>query len=498
MSDASHPHSLNFLRRFFQGGALFASAFLTLAACHAPRAESAEGPTLENTQPVDIPEPSPNPDLSEPVPPGEHAEPPIDDFDLFEDEYENQEVPGIPFDQASLDERVAFIVPKVEELRGQDFNRHVPAAMQTPGQFIEFAMAEFESEYGMDSFEATSEAYRLLGLIEPELNLLETTLDLLRTQVGGYYDPKTKRFYMMNSFNQGAMADIILAHELTHALDDQRYDLQAMFAVAKGNADYEFAVRAVVEGSGTSLMNLFAIQGVMKGWLTLDAASMNAMMAEQAESMQDAPPYLIITLALPYLEGNKLLTRKADTMVAAMAVPDPEDLKASFLSPPKSSEQVLHFEKYWDADQLDEPTILDLPDLSHELGDGWVLEDKNVLGELGCFIMTARQLPDLASAQGQIAGRWTNDAATGWDGDLYQSYLGPDGQRLLHWTSVWDTPDDAKEFAEALEERLSIENGFLKSVARSGQVVRVAFANDKCSKSALAANAEIPKFELTR
>jgi hypothetical protein len=407
---------------------------------------------------------------------------PDDGFDLFEDEDANSSNPGVPFDQASLDARVAEILPRVEELRGMKFRHAVPAGLQSPDQFIEFAIADFDAEYGLDAFAATSEAYRLLGLIEPDMDLFETTMNLLREQVGGYYDPKTKRFYMIDSFKQGAMADIILAHELTHALDDQHYDLQKIMQPAKTNADTEFAIRAVVEGSGTSLMNLFAIQGMMQGWLKLDAAEMMAMMGEQAESMREAPPYLIMTLALPYLEGNKLLTRQSETMASAMAVPTAEDLAAAFENPPLSSEQVLHFEKYWDPAQLDEPTALDLPDLSSGFGEGWKLQDRNVLGELGCFVLTAESLPDLSTAEGQMAGTWTNQAATGWDGDLYQSYLGPDGQRILLWVSFWDSALDAEEFFEAYEQMGARQNQYLNSIKLHGAYVIASY----CSETGLA------------
>jgi hypothetical protein len=142
---------------------------------------------------------------------------PDDGFDLYEDEEADSSTPGVPFDQESLDARVAEILPRVEKLRGMKFRHAVPAGLKSRDDFIEFAIADFEEEYGLEAIAATSEAYRLLGLIEPDMDLFKTTMDLLRAQVGGYYDPKTKRFYMIDTFKQGAMADIILAHELTHA-----------------------------------------------------------------------------------------------------------------------------------------------------------------------------------------------------------------------------------------------------------------------------------------
>lgn len=370
-------------------------------------------------------------------------EPEEEGFDIFAEEEIDM---GEPFTQEILDQRVAEILPRVEELRGWKFKHQVPAAMQSVDEFMEFAMAEFEREYGLEKFKAISEAYRMLGLIDPDLDLLETYAELLRSQVGGYYDPATKRFYMIDTFGQGALADIILAHELTHALDDQHFDLQKVMGPAGENSDREFAVRAVVEGSGTSLMNIYTVRGAIEQWFVLDPVAMAKMMEAQAGSLEDAPPFLIMTLALPYLEGNKFLTRKDDVLQASMAVPGDLELRLAFAAPPTSSEQVLHFEKYWDLKQLDQPTPIELPDLSAVAGNGWKIEDSNVLGELGAFVVTAKHLPDLASATDQLTAKWTNDAASGWDGDRYQSYAGPDGQRVMHWVSLWDSDDEATEF----------------------------------------------------
>jgi len=356
------------------------------------------------------------------------------------------------FDQKNLQEMVDSILPEVARLRGRKFKHPVPAGVQTPDGFMEYAQGEFEEE-GLDKIRALGVAYGLLGLMEPGRDLHKTISDLLRGQVGGYYDPKTKKFYMISTFNKGIMAEIIMSHELTHALDDQYYDLQKMVDKVKDDSDREFAVRAVVEGSGTSLMSLYAIKVLparMGSMGAEEAAEMQKMMAEQTESLADVPPYLVITLALPYLEGNKFLVRNSSTLKAMSMVPSNDDLDRAFRHPPLSSEQILHFEKYWDPARRDDPTTVRLPDLSKELGDGWEMATSDTLGELGAFFLTADSIPDMASAAGQISGVFTNKASSGWDGDLFQLYRGPDDAALVVWASVWDTRKDRDEFAKAL------------------------------------------------
>lgn len=442
---------------------------LPLVACAAP--ESYDGEELPELHGAEVQSAEPAP--AEPQTNGRFQLDP--DFDIFEDDAETGPT-GVPFTQEVLEQRVAEIAPRVSQMRNMPWLGPVPAGLQSADDFIEFAIADFEQEYGMENFRAMAEAYRLLGLIDPEIDLFDTTMELLRGQVGGYYDPRTKKFYMIDSYTQGALADIILAHELTHALDDQHFDLQALMSDAT-TADEEFAVRAVVEGSGTSLMNLYAVQGALAGWLELDPAAMTAEMAGQAESMEGAPPYLIMTLALPYLEGNKLLTRQDNLLAASMAQPTDADLRALFANPPRSSEQVLHIEKYWDPEQADEPVPVELDALIDRFGDDWELQHTDVLGELACFVATAESLPDLTTATGQLAGKWTNAAATGWGGDRYISMAGPDGARVLVWHTLWDSPEDAVEFEAALRSKAAATNSFFHSMSRNGISVRVIYAN---------------------
>lgn len=198
---------------------LLALVLLSLAACHAPGSR---------TEPAPEPSPEPQGESAAPESGGFQLDP---DFDIFEDDEEEVNL-GAPFTQEILDARVAEIAPRVAQMRKMEWLHEVPAGLQSADDFIEFAIEDFEQEYGMETFQAMADAYRLLGLIDPEVDLFDTTMELLRSQVGGYYDPRTKRFYMIDSYRQGATADIILAHELTHALDDQHFDLQSMMEAA--------------------------------------------------------------------------------------------------------------------------------------------------------------------------------------------------------------------------------------------------------------------------
>ncbi len=435
------------------------------------------------------------------------------------------------FDQEALDAKVAEILPRVEELRGWKFDHSVPAGVNTPDEFLEFASAEYESEYGAEKMKAITDAYIMFGLFDEGQDLLEVSMELLRGQVGGYYDPKTKKFYMMSTFNQGGLADIIMAHELTHALDDQRFHLDEMFAEAMDlNDDAVFALRAVVEGSGTSLMNLYTMQGMLAGYLKMEPAEMMEMMEGASESLEGAPPFLIMTMALPYLEGNKFLVKQSSILAAATMTPKNDDLDQAFNNPPVSSEQVLHPEKYWDADKLDLPVEIKHPDYLAVLpgvqtnytalgggvifaiilmlvlirknpslaglacassliiaviqarGDSWEIMEQNTLGEIGCFILTADELPNMATAEGQMA-TMTNEAASGWGGDSYTLLKAPNGGQLMVWATVWDSPEDCGEFSSEFH-MMNDENKFMVNVDEYESAVVVAYADELAAEYA--------------
>jgi hypothetical protein len=383
------------------------------------------------------------------------------------------------FGQDELQAAVDRILPRVEEIRGWTFSSAVPAGVQSTDEFMEFAMKEFEEEYGIETFRARGQAYGLLGLVSPKEDFLETFLELLRGQVGGYYDPKRKTFYMIDAFNKGALADIIMAHELTHALDDQRFDLAAMAKKVKGNSDAEFAMRSVVEGSGTSLMNLYTLKGAKEGWLDMAEMARQSMEMQQnqAAALQKSPQFLVITLALPYLEGNKFLAKTSNFMKAMQIKPTHEDLDMAFKNPPRSSEQVLHPEKYWDPDKLDEPIPTQAEDVSATLGEGWASVDSDVLGELGCFVMTVNKIPNLGTLAGMAAPRVTS-ASAGWGGDEYRYFRHKDEGRALLWQVDWDTRKDAEEFLEALHGKQKT-NSFFHSATQKGNRITAWFGDSK-------------------
>ncbi len=107
-----------------------------------------------------------------------------------------------------------------------------------------------------------------------------------------------------------------------------------------------------------------------------------------------------------------------------------------YIDVPKSTEQIIHPEKYVAKEQPQEVTI---PDLKNSLGDSWSQLDSNVLGELYMKIYL-EAFVDSATA---------TKASEGWGGDRYVFYEDANKRDLLALRSTWDTPQDAQEFFDA-------------------------------------------------
>ena len=118
---------------------------------------------------------------------------------------------------------------------------------------------------------------------------------------------------------------------------------------------------------------------------------------------------------------------------------------------PQSSEQILHPEKFWDPDQRDEPTTVEPFDAKSVVGKKWKRVGSGTLGELVIGVMVDVPSPSGLGAMSMPDGAdWTNEAATGWDGDRWELWRRKDSILVL-LSTVWDSPQDAEEFANALD-----------------------------------------------
>lgn len=341
----------------------------------------------------------------------------------------------------TIDALVARLSKEVEQLRGRRFLR--PVAVKRIGDAA--ARAHFEARtletWPAEKIAADNLAYQALGLLPAGHDLLKSLLDLLEEQATGFYDPKTDTFFLLEDATDASLPAVIV-HELTHALDDQHFGLDQALDALKHDDDASSAYAAVVEGSGSLVMSAWLLAEIKSG--RMSAAAMAGLVnaeAARGASLRAAPALVQRSLLGPYVLGQAFLQR-GDPMALIRGVVA-ADIDAAFLRPPRSTEQVLHPEKYWQ--QAEEPVAVDLGDLSSHLGPDARRRGQGRLGEMLVALLTRGPAFDPLSPAAADPRRWTTPGARGWAGDQYQLYETADGPVTL-LTTVWDSEEEAIEF----------------------------------------------------
>lgn len=276
-----------------------------------------------------------------------------------------------------------------------------------------------------------------LEVIPQDLDLVKMIQSLLDEQVGGLYDPESKRLFVREGFDieGSALARTILAHEICHALQDQTYDLRKMGIESQENDDLALSISTLAEGDATLLMNEYVVAHEVGNFLR-DLPQ--ALLMDQS-ALNNAPHFFRQQLLFPYIQGQAFLQ-------TALKRGAGERVRL-FTSPPGSTEEVLHPEKYFGTRETAPPlALLDKegkgawkPGIP-QAPEGFKRLRVNTMGEFGIRAL----LEDRLGAG--IAG----DAAAGWGNDAYAVYGRDQKAWWFCWETAWDTDSDAKEFQQAM------------------------------------------------
>jgi hypothetical protein len=345
---------------------------------------------------------------------------------------------------------VAVVARRVERIRDLHFRRLPPARRVSPAQAERAGLADFDRSYPAARRRADEALLERLGALPPGADLRREIGSAFREQVGGYYDPRTKRLAVVSGpASQGAVGDIVLAHELTHALEDQRYGLDEPGSQAAID-DRSLANSALVEGTATSVMLDYARRFLDPGQALSDLLPA----ALQSSRSAKLPRYLQDSLMFPY-DGGLAFVNALNARLRGWALVD----YALRRRRPASTEQMLHPEKY-----LADERPLPVP-AAPAPGRGWQPVRDGTFGEFD----TAELL--------RIAGaRHAADAAAGWGGGRYTLWRrGRSVALALTWR--WDTRRDARQAAAALAtyRRFAARRGPV-ALASHGDVTALGFA----------------------
>lgn len=341
---------------------------------------------------------------------------------------------------ANLSEEILADMEKIQadviDLRGLNPAGEFSREILTVEELSERVNNEFFAEYTPEEAVDDARVLALLGLLEPDFDLISLFKELYSEQVLGYYDDDTGEMVIVGSDEFKGPEKLTYAHEYAHALQDENFDFDEGLGfnddACEEDSERCGAIRALIEGEAT----LIELQWFLNYATIRDQREIAAYYADlDFSGYDDYPAYLQKDFVFPYDQGYTF----AETLFTLGGW---QALNAAYANPPVTTEQIIHPEKYPD----DTPVPVEFPDLSALLGDGWENLDDNVMGEWYTYLILSRG----SQAGFRIDDVQAAEAAAGWGGDRYVVFINRETDDLvLAFKAVWDTPADKREFDSA-------------------------------------------------
>lgn len=331
------------------------------------------------------------------------------------------------------------IQQQVIAIRGLLPKAPIQRDLMSSEQLRQRVIDDFFKDYTPAEAEDDGRVLDLFGLLEPGFDLYNFYLDLYSEQIAGFYDSKTKEMYVIQGQAFQGTERMTYAHEFTHTLQDQNYDLRQGLLLNEDHcetaSEYCAAVSALIEGDA-SLTEQF--------WFFRHSTDTDQQQVQefyqnyQSPVYDSAPAFLKEDFIFPYKQGLEFVQSIYDR--GGWAAVD-----EVYANPPQSTEQILHPDRY----PADQPKTVDLPDFSDLLGSDWRQLDENTLGEWYFYLVLAFGRDPAWRLPVSLA----RQAAAGWEGDRYRLYWNEaSGQGLLVKRTLWEMESDVEEAWQAFEQ----------------------------------------------
>jgi hypothetical protein len=340
---------------------------------------------------------------------------------------------GVP---PSIAGQMDLIQEQVLGYRGLQLKNPLQRDMMSEEKLKDVVVNDFFKDYTADDAKKDAIELNVLGLLPAGFDLHQFYLDLYSEQIAGYYDSETKEMYVIGTEFKGPER-MTYAHEFTHVLQDQNYDLETLLSDEKCDADSEYcaAVTALVEGDATLSEQLWFLSNGTEQ----DRQEITDFYNSYKSPVYDsAPEYMKQDFLFPYSQGF-------DFVYSLYGSGKWKAVNAAYTVLPASTEQILHPEKYPD----EKPVKIDLGDTLASLGDGWTEYDRTAMGEWYTYLILSQGF----NANFRIDEAAAKTASTGWGGDEYIFLINETtGKIAFVWLSTWDSQKDAAEFFDSSKE----------------------------------------------
>lgn len=368
-------------------------------------------------------------------------------------------IPPSPVSAPSPSKVVSEVAEQVEQVRGLEFKETVSPEAITRAEIGGLVQRSIEAQFPVEMMERRGRAWATIGAIPAGTDLYEVIAEFGTGQTIGFYDTATQRLVYVSADPPSPLHRLTLAHELTHALDDQHFDLGLVDDLVRTCQDERMeALVALAEGDAVEM----SLQWARANLTASELVDLGLEVAADPGPPASIPPFVRDMFVSPYVIGQAFVRD-------ILASGGQGALDAAFRDPPRSTEQILHPEKYG----LDEPRPVQVPDVEDELGPAWDDLDVQDVGEAWLLRLLDLELPSSDAS----------DAADGWDGGQYRAWS-TGTATVVALETLWDSETDAAEFADAVE---TWAQDRPVTVVTEGQALRVLFASDGGALEALEA-----------
>jgi hypothetical protein len=344
------------------------------------------------------------------------------------------------------------VLQKMSRVTGLPIKSPVNKRVVSREEVRKILIHNLHTDYTPQEIHVQEATLRAFGLISKSFDLKSFLVSFYTEQAAGFYDPPTKTMYIADWIPPD-MQGMVLAHELTHALQDQNFNLEAYMKAVKNNDDAEAARQAVVEGYATAAMFQSMLGGAplpnMTGFDTILGPLIRQQMAE-FPVFSKAPFFFRLQALFPYIQGAGFVGSGLSRLTW-------KGLNELFTSPPSSTKAIFQPDVYFDHVSLPE---IELPRTTPlDSVPGLKLLDENTLGQLGFNELLGQFLSE--------------DTATttsrNWMGDRYIVYEDPTTQSYaLVARTRWANADAALTFFRDYHTILTKKYPELTPDSRSG------------------------------
>ena len=355
---------------------------------------------------------------------------------------------GDPKSNADFAAAADEVLGQMSEITGLTLESPLKKSLRSREEIRAYVIRQMNEDQTPEERYADAKSAEAFGLLPRGFDLDSFMVELLTEQIAGLYDPKAHEFYIADWIPLQDQR-MVMAHELTHALEDQHFQIEAWLKAAKPNGDAELAREAVLEGSAMAAMVDYLLQGTGQSLKNLPEFDPSMFVGDLGSSptLQKAPQFIKDGLIFPYFGGM--------TFTAAILKPRGwSALPGVFTNPPLSTQQIMHPALYLAGKK---PEKIEAPALDKLLGAQWKHLDEDILGEFGWKEVLKQFLGEDRA----------KPLAAAWIGDRYVLYENKQTKRLLLATHLRLASEEQAsrffgQYSEALEKKYDERSNLLR------------------------------------